>query len=95
VTLPPGWNSRYAGLPEMALPTRAELDAGYEGDLWSAAKLSWRIDVIWRGDLGKYRCAAVKDEDEDNPREARTFDYPHEVVEWLGQWFTRLASAKV
>jgi hypothetical protein len=78
----------------MTLPTPAEIDAGYTGDLWSATKLSWQLQVLWRGDIGKYRCRVVKDDEGGRPREDRTFDYPHEVVEWLGECFTRLAQAR-
>ena len=79
----------------MLSPTQAELDSGYEGDVWRAKKLSWDLEVRWRGDIGKYRCRVVKDGDEESPREARTFDYPHEVTEWMGRWFVQLAQAKV
>jgi len=94
VDLPPGWSSRQAGLPEISIPTQAERDAGYVGDVWIARKLSWRIEVVWRGDIGRFRCRVIKNEEVDRPRDDRMFDYPHEVVEWVGNCFARLAQAK-
>jgi len=61
-------------------------------NLWIATKFSWRLEVRWDGLCGKYVCRAVQGAE--NPYEARTLDYPHEVIEWLGEWFTRLADAK-
>ncbi|GAG23398.1 unnamed protein product, partial [marine sediment metagenome] len=68
--------------------------AGYNGVAWTATKLGWRLQVLWRGDQAKFYCRAGRI-GEDDVREARLFDYPHEVVEWMGRWFTQLAQAKV
>jgi hypothetical protein len=77
----------------MAVPTAEELAEGYAGCLWMARKGPWTLEVRWRGDLAKFFCRLLR-EDESEPREARTFDYPHEVVEWVGTWFAQLARAR-
>ena len=94
LTLPPGWNSSDAGLPDLSFPLEMD-DPEYEGELWSATKLSWQLKIRWMGNHAKYHCWVLQHENEDEPREALTFDYPHEVVDWLGKWFAHLAQAKV
>lgn len=93
VALPPGWSSDQAGLPEMTLPTRADIEAGYDGDLWTASKRSWRLEIRWRGDHAMYHCRAFRVGD-DRYREARSFEYPHEVVDWMSIWFAQLTNVK-
>jgi len=92
VRMPPGWSSEDAGIPDMTVPTPAELEAGYEGDLWVATRTNQRLEVRWRGDHGKYLCRVYLDAaaDDEAPTEARTFDYPHEVINWLGLWFQNI-----
>lgn len=80
-------------LPEMRVPDESEL-ATYQGELWIATKGHWKLEVRWRGDHGKFLCRAVRVDDPQNPAEARTFDYPHEVVDWIGSWGTRLGNVR-
>lgn len=94
VTLPAGWSSSDPGLPEMSLPTEEELVAGYEGRLWRAQKGSWTLEVLWRGDTAKFFCQVLR-APENEPRESRAFDYPHEVVAWLGVWFAQLVERSI
>jgi hypothetical protein len=77
----------------MSLPTEEETVQGYEGHLWTARKGPWALEVRWRGDTAKFLCRLLR-EAEEGPREVRTFDYPHEVVEWVGIWFAQLARAR-
>lgn len=77
----------------MRAPTREEMEVGYEGARWRARKGGWTLEVHWRGDRAKYVCCVLRD-GEDEPREARIFDYPHEIVEWVGLWFAQLARAR-
>ena len=93
VALLPGWVSEDRGLPEMTLPTAGDIEAGYEGDVWTATKRSWKLEVRWRGDQARYHCRTFK-EGEEAPREAKVFEYPHEVVEWMSLWFAQLANVK-
>lgn len=79
----------------MLIPSQAELDAGYEGDLWAATRQDQKLEVRWRGDHGKYLCRVyLNSENEEEPTEARTFDYPHEVINWLGLWFQNIGPFK-
>ena len=89
-----GWRMGEPRLPEMTLPTDEELAAGYEGELWMATKGDWKLEVVWRGDYAKYRCQAVRFSDPDNPAESRTFDYPHEVVDWISVWNMQLVGVR-
>jgi len=91
--MPPGWSSDHLGLPEMTLPTESDLAGGYEGDMWIGKKQSWSLEVRWRGDQAKFHCHTFK-APEEAPREAKVFDYPHEVVEWLSLWFAQLMNVK-
>ena len=93
VALPPGWTSSDPGLPEME-PVSPEKREGYMGTSWVGRKGSWQLEVRWRGDQALFICRAVKDGNEESPMEHRTFSYPHEVVEWLGIWFSQLARAR-
>lgn len=85
-----GWEVNLPGLPEMRVPTPAEVEEGYRGVLWRASKTTWNLDVVWRGDLGRYLCRAVRLEEPDDPAESRVFDYPHEVVDWISVWVAHL-----
>jgi len=88
-----GWRMSEPRLPEMRVPTEGEVGT-YRGELWLATKGDWKLEVLWRGDHGKFLCRAVRVDDPDNPAASRTFDYPHEVVDWIGVWTTQLAKAR-
>ena len=75
-------------------PVALDKREAYEGTSWKARKGSWALEVRWRGDHALFVCRAVKDGNEESPMEHRTFTYPHEVVEWLGIWFTQLTKAR-
>lgn len=77
----------------MTLPTPTDVEAGYEGDTWLAKKGFWRLEVRWRGDHAKFHCRTFK-VDEEESREARAFEYPHEIIEWMSLWFAQLANVK-
>jgi hypothetical protein len=94
VSLQGGWTVPESRLPEMRVPSDDELAQGYRGDIWIASKGDWKIEVVWRGDQGKFLCRSVHADEPDNPRESRTFDYPHEVVDWIGVWSTQLVRAR-
>jgi len=88
VALPEGWTSSDPGLPDLTVPTEQELANGYEGETWTATRGQQKLEVRWRCNHGAYLCRVFLDlEDEENPHEARTFDYPHEVLDWLARWF--------
>ena len=89
-----GWHMGEPRLPEMTIPTADELAAGYGGERWMATKGDWKIEVVWRGDHAKYLCRTSRISDPENPMEARTFTYPHEVVDWIGVWGAQLARAR-
>jgi hypothetical protein len=89
-----GWEMEDPCLPEMRVPTREEIEAGYEGVRWSARKKGWALEVVWRGDRGKYVCRSLQSDDEDHVFEECSFDYPHEVVEWVGTWVAQVGRAR-
>ena len=78
----------------MTIPTDAELAAGYKGERWLATKGDWKLEVVWRGDHAKYLCLTARISHPDNPVESRSFDYPHEVNDWIGVWGAQLARAR-
>lgn len=95
IKMPPGWSSEYTGVPDMNVPTPDELKAGYEGEIWIATRGKQRLEVRWRGDHAKYLCRVYLDAaDKESPAESRTFDYPHEVINWLGLWFQNIGPFK-
>jgi hypothetical protein len=64
---------------------------GYEGKLWTAYRGDQRLEVRWMGNHAKYFCRVfLAPGDLENPTEARTFDYPHEVIDWLAMWFQNM-----
>lgn len=81
----PGWETNLPGLMEMRVPSEEER-AEYQGDLWTATRDGWRLQVLWRGDHGRYLCKAIRLEEPEEPAESRVFDYPHEVVDWITVW---------
>lgn len=89
-----GWAMGEPRLPEMTVPTDEERETGCRGELWMATKGDWKLEVVWRGDHAKYLCRTVRLSDRDNPVEARTFDYPHEVVDWIGMWGAQLTRVR-
>lgn len=89
-----GWATDDPRLPEMSLPTFEELEEGYEGETWSATKGDWGLKVRWRGDHAKFLCEATRLSNPGDPAESRTFDYPHEVVDWISVWATQLVRAR-
>lgn len=86
-----GWSIPEPRLPEMRVPSEGEIAAGYQGNMWIATKGNWKLEVVWRGDQGKFLCRTFRIDDPENPAESRAFDYPHEVVDWIGVWLTQLA----
>ena len=82
VQLPEGWVCRYPGIPDMDAP------AGF----WKAVKpdpvATFWLKILWVPSAAKYLCEHWVGDEE--PREARTFNYPHEVVEWLQMWVNRI-----
>lgn len=90
ISLPEGWVSKDAGLPDMDWPSNLELSLGYEGTLWTACKGEQRIEIRWMGDHAKFFCRVLLKEQDENPIEFKLFDYPHEVVEWLFLWFQNI-----
>jgi len=89
-----GWSMGESRLPEMTVPTPKELARGYQGELWMAVKGDWKLEVCWRGDHAKFNCQAVRLSAPENPMESRAFDYPHEVIDWIGIWGAQLARAR-
>ena len=76
----------------MLRPTTPEISAGYEGELWSAYRGDREVQVRWMGNHGKFFCRAYANQkDPENPLDARSFDYPHEVIDWLAMWFQNLS----
>lgn len=92
--MPKGWTSGTQGIPDLSYPTEVELKAGYEGESWTGTNGAWTLEIMWRGDHAKYLCRALCRDERENPQESRTFNYPHEVVEWLEKWFTHLGRAE-
>ena len=88
VALLPGWVSEDRGLPEMTLPTAGDIEAGYEGDVWTATKRSWKLEVRWRGDQARYQCAIEKPQHEDQiehrARRIEVVEVEHREVEAEG-----------
>lgn len=75
----------------MSYPTPEELEGGYHGILWTAHRGLERLEVRWMGNHAKYFCRVFfKGSDNENPTESRTFDYPHEVIDWLAKWFQNM-----
>lgn len=91
VKMPAGWVASKTGLPDMTSPSDAELEAGYEGSVWAASCDDKRLEVRWMGNHAKYFCRAyMAATDAESPTEARSFDYPHEVIDWLTMWFQHM-----
>lgn len=81
-------------LPEMRTPSPQEVATGYRGDMWMATKGDWKLEVVWRGDEAKFHCRTSRISDPAKPVELRSFDYPHEVVDWIGIWSAQLVRAR-
>ena len=92
--MPKGWTSTGRGVPDLSRPTEAELKAGYEAEAWTATNGDWTLEILWHGNHAKYLCRVICRQATENPEESRTFNYPHEVVEWLEKWFTHLGRAE-
>ena len=79
----------------MNCPDPKELEEGYNGVLWTAHRGDQMLEVRWVGTHAKYFCRVfLAPEDRENPTESRTFDYPHEVIDWLGMWFQNMGPFK-
>jgi len=90
VQLPVGWASSDPGLPDMAWPDDG-VEAGYQGELWTATRGTQRIEVRWMGNHANYVCRVfLKYGDDENPAESRTFHYPHEIIDWMAMWFQNM-----
>lgn len=75
----------------MIWPDATELEQGYEGVLWTAHRGNQKLEVRWMGNHAKYLCRVfLVPQDDENPTESRVFDYPHEVLQWLGIWFQNM-----
>lgn len=93
VSAPTGIRCHHRGLPDMRL---ADSGGTSEDDVWQASTMvgdkHYVLDVGWWPHNKKYVCRIVLNRDWEQPQEVRTFDYPHEVVTWIGQWFKRFVS---
>lgn len=93
VRLPPGWETPFTGIPDMTVPTEEELAQGYTGALWYAERGNQRLELRWMGKQGKYICRVyLTQTDLENPHESVTFDYPHEVLDWVMMWLQNLGT---
>lgn len=91
VVAPPCFKCYHPGLPDMRL---ADDGGTTENDVWQASTSvgedHYVLDVGWWPHNKKYVCRLVLNRNWDQPQEVRTFDYPHEIVAWIGQWFKKL-----
>ena len=85
VSVPDGWTSSAPGLPEMLYPARDE----------TASKDPWKIKIRWMGNHAKYFCRVIRGDNDEEPQEVVTHDYPHDVVSWLASWFARIEEEPV
>lgn len=83
LNLPPTWQQTAPGVPEL----------GDEGGAWSGIRRGGghhhRLEIMWVPTVSKWLCRYFKDEHLE-ALEARTFAYPHQVLEWLQMWVRKV-----
>lgn len=62
-------------------------ETNLEVDYWAAVKGGWKLDIRWLPSTCRYHCRVFHNGTLEGDAQ---FDYPHEVVEWLGKHFTAL-----
>jgi hypothetical protein len=77
----------------MLTATPEEVKEGYEGSSWETQRGEQRLVVHWKARRYQYVCEAHV-HPTGPAHEVQRFDYPHEVMAWLNQWFNTLGPFK-
>ena len=87
LNFPSGWEISDRGLPEL----------GDEPATWTGTRTSGgaahRIEVLWVPTVSRYLCQYYRNASLE-ALEARTFHYPHELLEWLDRWVKKVEEFK-